>query len=155
MAAWWKRLIYSFVSTVFGAGLCGAAAAANVVISNAHGHLSTMGLWTEILAFDPWVIFLSLFGWLLASPLILLVRNVRGWRFWMYWVVGICLGPTIVLLVNWIATTRGFSLAGIPGGLNAAVYLAGAISGLSSLIYLLLLRQSQTRATHCTSAAVV
>jgi hypothetical protein len=155
MVSWWKRFIYSFVSAVLGAGVSGACGAAQQVVSNAHGHLSAMAVWTAILFFDPWVIALSLPGWFLALPLVFLVRNVRGWRFWMYWVVGICLGPTIVLLVNWIATTRGFSLAGIPGGLNAAVYLAGAISGLSSLIYLLLLRQSQTRATHCTSAAVV
>ena len=155
MAAWWKRLIYSFVSTVFGAGLCGAAAAANVVISNAHGHLSTMGLWTEILAFDPWVILLSLFGWLLALPLILLVRNVRGWRFWMWWAVGICIGPAIIEVVNWIAAMKGFSLAGIPGGLNTALWLSGAISGLSSLLYLLIIRRSQVPESLPESAALV
>jgi len=148
MVAWWKRLIYSFVSAVLGAGVSGACGAAQQVVSNAHGHLSAMAVWTAILFFDPWVIALSL-------PLVLLVRNVRGWRFWMYWIIGTCFGPAIVLIVNWIAAMRGFSLAGVPGGLTAAIYLAAAISGLSSLIYLLLLRRGQSQAAFRASAAVV
>ncbi len=155
MVAWWKRLIYSVVSAVLGAGACGAAAAAEQVVANAHGHLSAMGMWTAILFFDPWVVALSVPGWFLSLPLVLLVRNVRGWRFWMYWLIGICFGPAIVVLVNWIAGMRGFSLAGIPGGIKAALYLACAISALSSLIYLLLLRRGQTRAAFHASEAVV
>ena len=155
MVAWWKRLIYSFVSAVLGAGVSGACGAAQQVVSNAHGHLNAMAVWTAILFFDPWVVALSLPGWFVALPLVLLVRDVRRWRFWMYWIVGICFGPVIVLGVSWIAAARGFSLAGVPGGPMAAVYLAGAISGLSSLIYLLLLRRSQTRAAIRASAAVV
>ena len=154
MVALWKRLIYSFVSAVLGAGVGGAGAAAQQVVSNAHGHLSAMAVWTAILFFDPWVIALSLPGWFLALPLVLLVRNVRGWRFWMYWIIGICFGPAIVLIVNWIATMRGFSIAGIHGGLTAAAYLAAAISGLSSLIYLLLLRHGQARSALRASEAV-
>ena len=155
MVAWWKRWIYSFVSAVLGAGLCGAAAASQQVVANAHGHLNAESLWTAILFFDPWVITLSLPGWLLALPLVFLVRNLRGWRFWMYWAIGICIGPLIVLLVDRIAASRGLALAGIPGGLSSAYYLATAISGLSSLIYLLLLRRGQTRAELHASAAMV
>jgi hypothetical protein len=155
MVAWWKRLIYSFVSAVLGAGLCGAAAASQQVVANAHGHLNAEALWTSILFFDPWVITLSLPGWLLALPLVLLVRNVRGWRFWIYWAIGICIGPLIVLLVERVAASRGFVLAGMPGGSDAAFYLATAISALSSLIYLLLVRRGQTRAEFHPSAAVV
>ena len=155
MVVWWKRLIYSFVSAVLGAGASGALGAAQQVVSNAHGHLSAMAVWTAILFFDPWVVALSLPGWFLALPLVLLVRSVRGWRFWMLWIIGIALGPVIVLVVNWIALLQGLSLAGIPGGLTAAIYLSAAISGLSSLIYLLILRRGQTRAAFQASAAVV
>ena len=155
MVAWWKRVIYSFVSAVLGSGVSGAFGAAQQVMNNAHGHLSAMAVWTAILFFDPWVIALSLPGWFLALPLVLLVRDVRGWRFWMYWVVGIIFGPVIVLIVNWIASMRGFSLAGIPGGLTSAIYLAATISGLSSLIYLLIVRRGQTREALRASAAVV
>ena len=155
MVAWWKRLIYSFVSAVLGAGLCGAAAASQQVVANAHGHLNAEALWTAILFFDPWVITLSMPGWLLALPLVILVKNVLGWRFWMYWAIGICFGPLIVFLVERIAASRGFVLAGIPGGLDAAYYLATAISALSSLIYLLLLRRGQVSASMRASPAVV
>jgi hypothetical protein len=155
MVAWWKRLIYSLVAAVLGAGISGACGAAQQVVTNSHGHLSAMAVWTAILFFDPWVIALSLPGWLLALPLVLLVTNVRGWRFWVYWIIGIAFGPAIVLVVNSVAAAQGFSLAGIPGGLSAATYLAAAISGLSSLIYLLILRRGQTQAAFHTSAAVV
>jgi len=155
MVAWWKRLIYSFVSAVLGAGVSGALGAAQQVVSNSHGHLTTMAVWTAILFFDPWVVALSLPGWFLALPLVLLVRNVRGWRFWMFWIIGISFGPVIALIVNWIALQQGFSLAGIPGGLTSAICLSAAISGLSSLIYLLILRRGQTRAIFRASTAVV
>jgi hypothetical protein len=155
MVAWWKRLIYSLVSAVLGAGVCGAGAAAEQVVSNAHGHLSAEALWTAIVFFDPWVIALSFPGWLVALPLVLLIKNVRGWRFWMYWAIGICIGPAIVVVVEWIAASRGLMLAGIPGGLATAYLLSAAISGLSSLLYLLLVRRGQTRAEFRASAAVV
>ena len=54
-----------------------------------------------------------------------------------------------------IAASRGFTLAGIPGGMTAAYYLSAAISGLSSLLYLLLVRRGQTRAEFRASAAMV
>ena len=155
MVAWWKRLIYSFVSAVLGAGLCGAAAASQQVVTNARGQLTAEALWTAILFFDPWVVTLSMPGWLLALPLVLLVRSVLGWRFWLYWAMGICIGPLIVLVAERIAASRGLALAGIPGGSDAAFYLATAISALSSLIYLLLLRRGQARDEIHESVAVV
>ncbi len=151
MVPWWKRLIYSLISTVVGAGVSGACAAAQQVIANSHGHLSGMGVWTAILFFDPVVIALSLPGWLLGVPLVLLVTNIRGWRFWMYWAIGIAIGPLLVLAV---AVYWGPGFAGLPGNSMSPVYLAGAISGLTSLIYLLLLRMGQARAALHESAAI-
>jgi hypothetical protein len=146
MVAWWKRLIYSLVSAVLAAGICGACIAAEQFLSNPHRHLSAVGLWTAILFFDPWVIILSLPGWALGIPIVLLVKNIRGWRFWMYWAIGICFGPAIVLAVAFYSATRGASFAGFPGNSMSVVYLAAAISGLTALIYLMLLRSGQNRA---------
>jgi hypothetical protein len=143
MVPWWKRLIYSLVSAVLGAGVSGACGAAQQFIANSRGHLNAMGLWTAILFFDPWVIVMSLPGWALAVPIVLLVRNIRGWRFWMYWAIGICLGPAIILAV---ALYSGPGFAGLPGNSMSLVYLAGAISGLTTLLYLVLLRRGQARA---------
>jgi hypothetical protein len=152
MVPWWKRLIYSLVSAVVGAGVSGACAAAQQFVANSHGHLSAMGLWTAILFFDPWVIVLSLPGWVLAIPIVLLVRNIRGWRFWMYWAVGILIGPVLIMAV---ALYSGPGLGGLPGGSMSLLYLATAISALTTLIYLLLLRRGQARASVQASAAVV
>ena len=151
MVPWWKRLIYSLISTVAGAGVSGACAAAQLVIANSHGHLSAAGLWMMILSFDLWIIIPSLVVWVLALPIVLLVRNIRGWRFWMYWAIGIAIGPAVVLVV---ALYTGPGFAGILGSSMSAVYLAGAVSGLTTLIYLLLLRLGQARAALHESAAV-
>jgi hypothetical protein len=149
MVPWWKRLIYSLVSAVLGAGVSGAGAAAQQFIANSRGHLHPMGLWTAILFFDPWVIMLSLPGWALAIPIVLLVKNIYGWRFWMYWVIGLCLGPAIILAV---ALYTGPGLGAIPFGSTSLVYLAAAISGLTTLLYLLRLRRAQATAAVQASA---
>ncbi len=149
MVPWWKRLIYSLVSAVLGAGVSGACAAAQQFITTSRGHLSAMGFWTAILFFDPWVIVVSLPGWVLAIPIVLLVKNIRGWRFWMYWAIGVCIGPALILGV---ALYSGPGLAAIPGGATSLIYLAAAISGLTTLLYLLLLRRGQARAAAHASA---
>ena len=151
MVTWWKRLIYSLVSAVVGAGVSGACAAAQQVIANSRGHLSAIGLWTVILSFAPWVIILSLPGWALAVPIVLVVRNIRGWRFWMYWVIGSCIGPALILAVSLYS---GPGLAGFGGNSMSLFYLAAAISGLTTVIYLLLLRRAQAQASVQASATV-
>ncbi len=153
MVSWWKRLIYSLVSAVLGAGVSGACAAAQQVNANSHGHLSAMGLWMVILSFAPWVIILSLPGWALGVPFVLLVTNIRAWRFWMYWAIGLCIGPALILAV---ALYSGPGLAGFPGSNSMSLfYLAAAISGLTTLIYLILLRRAQAQASVPANATVV
>lgn len=154
MVSWWKRLIISFVSSVVGSAVCGAGIPLEQAVASPHSHLTAMSLLTTIVFFDPLVIVASLCGWLVALPLVLFVTNVHGWRFWMFWVIGIGFGPAIISLVNWVAATRGLALADFTGGLSPALYVSAAISGFSSLIYLLLLRRSQTRAALRASAAV-
>ncbi len=155
MIAWWKRLIYSLVGVVLGAALPGAWIAAQPFFHNSGAHLSAIAMLTAILFFDPWVITLSLPGWVLALPLILLVRQVQGWRFWMYWGIGICFGPAMILGIGLYSAARAPSFAGFPASYASTAYLSGAISGLASLIYLLLLRRAQTRAAYRDEAAVV
>jgi hypothetical protein len=143
MVPWWKRLIYSLVSAMLGAGLSGAWFAAQEFVASSHGRISAMGLLTAILFFDAWLVVLSLPGWFLAIPVVLLVKNIHGWRFWIYLAIGICFGPVLILVVSWYAATRGLSLAGFAG--VSIVYISGVVSGLTTLLYLLLLRRAQAR----------
>lgn len=155
MVAWWKRLVYSLIGVALGAGLAGAWVASQQFGQNADGRFNAMALLTTILFFDSWVIALSLPGWVLAIPIVLLVKNVARWRFWMYWAIGICLGPAMILAIGFYSAARGLRFAGLFGNYATTVYMAGAVSGLASLIYLLLLRRAQMRAAHSESAAVV
>ena len=142
---WWKRLIYSLVSIVLGAGLCGAGIEAQEFMAHSHGRVTAIGLFTAILFFDGWVILLSLPGWFLAIPIVVAVKDIRGWRFWMYLAIGICFGPALILGLAFYSALRAPSFAGSPEISLSPVYVAGAVSGLSTIVYLLLLRTAQAR----------
>ncbi len=148
MVPWWKRLVYSLGSVVVGAGVSGALVSAKEFVTNAHGHLSAMGLTVAVLDFDCWVVILSLPGWMLAIPIVLMVRNISGWRFWIYWVLGSCFGPMLVLGIALYSAVRAANFEAFPGNAASVVYLAGAISCLTTLLYLLLLRRGQTLAMY-------
>jgi hypothetical protein len=62
------------------------------------------------------------------------------------------IGPVLIMAV---ALYSGPGLGGLPGGSMSLLYLATAISALTTLIYLLLLRRGQARASVQASAAVV
>jgi hypothetical protein len=151
MVPWWKRLLYSLLSVMLGAGLSGAWVAAREFIANSHGRISAIALSTTILFFDSWVVLLSLPGWLLAIPVVLLVKNIRGWRFWMFWGLGVCFGPALILGASLYTALGAAAFAGFSRDLLPLTFMAGAVSGLTTLIYLLLLRWSQARSLLRTS----
>jgi hypothetical protein len=145
MVPWWKRLVYSLISTVIGAAACGSVVVIPQFLSNAHNRISTMGLLTGVIYFDTWVVVLSVPGWLLAIPIVLLVKNIRGWRFWMYCAIGVLFGPALILAIGFYSALRAPSFAGFPGDSMSVVYIATAVSGLATFLYLVLLRSAQNR----------
>ena len=153
--AWWKRLLYSLLSMVVGAGVCGAVIAAKEFLDNAHGHISAMGLLTAVVYFDTWVVLLSVPGWLLAIPIVLLVRNIRGWRFWVYCAIGACFGPALILAVALFSAVRAPNFAGFPGDSMSVVYMAGAVSTVTTLLYLVKLRIAQNQSSVRAGATTV
>lgn len=155
MVPWWKRLIYSLVSVALGAGISGAWVAAQETIAQSHGRISAMGLLTAILFFDSWVLLLSLPGWVVAIPVVLLVRNIRGWRFWMYWGLGIAFGPALIYAVSVYSAFREQNFESSAMGSVSSVAMAGAVSGLTALFYLLLLRRGQMEPCEEPSETVV
>lgn len=155
MVPWWKRLIYSLVSVLVGAGVAGAVVTANELATNAHGHISALGLTVAVLGFDCWVVAFSLPGWLLAIPIVLLIKNIGGWRFWMYWLIGSCFGPALILAVGLNNGLRSTNFDLFFHNAMSMMRLAAPISCLTTLLYLLLLRRGQARAAMQEDVAAV
>jgi integral membrane sensor domain MASE1 len=99
---------------------------------------------------------LCLVGCVFTVPVVLMITNIRGWRFWFYWALGSSYGPLLMLalcalvffLVPHGPNDRWFRPELLP-----LVYLAAAVSSLTSLFYLLLLRRAQDRAARKTAGA--
>src|ERR1700691_4565995 len=96
MLSWWKRLLYSFASVLGGAGLVGVFATCRDTLVTWNGHFDlgrsivSVGI---ILAF-------SLPGWMIAIPIVVLVKNFGGWRLWVWGAAGFCIGPAFIFAVG-------------------------------------------------------
>lgn len=143
MVRWWKRLFYSLISVVIGAGICGGFVVSQQMIANPHMPFSPQAWLGSIVFFDYWVVLLSLPGWLLAIPAVLLVRDLRRRRFWLYLALGSCIGPVLILGIAFYSALSAPNFAGFPRNSMSTAYLAAGISFLTTLIYLLLLRRAQ------------
>lgn len=140
---WWKRLFYSLISVVIGAGFCGAFVVSQQMIANPHRPFSPQAWFGSIVFFDYWVVLLSLPGWLLAIPAVLLVKDLSGWRFWVYLALGSCIGPVLILGIASYFALSAPRFVGFPQNSMPTAGLAAGISCLTTLIYLLLLLRAQ------------
>jgi hypothetical protein len=143
MVRWWKRLFYSLISVVIGAGICGGFVISQQMIANPHMPFSPQAWFGSVVFFDYWVVLLSLPGWLLAIPAVLLVRDLRRWRFWVYLALGSCVGPVLIFGIAFYSALSAPSFAGLPQNSVSAACLAAGISFVTTLLYLLLLRRAQ------------
>ncbi len=84
-------------------------------------------------------------GWLLALPMVLLVKRVDGWRFWAIWAMGTAIGPVVLIgfdLREWLAGGRAGRLADF----GSSFHWTGAwVAAVAALVYLLLVRRAQRR----------
>ena len=133
MVSRWKKLAYSFGSVMVG------TATFATVLGVSSGHPAAGGTFVMFGA--------AIACWMIAIPVILMIKNISGWRFWLYLGIGSCCGPIIVfveILVPFIrhATHTQNSAVGfvtlITLGLFAIPFFVG------SLTYLLWLRKAQT-----------
>lgn len=130
MLPWQKRLAYSFVSVLLGGGIVGIAASSLDALRPPGAHLDVM----RVLAPTCVVIIASLCGWLVAIPVILLVRDYSAWRLWAWGAVGICIGPAVGLALYRILSgpvSNGFVAAA-----SGFMLLSLAVSTLSTCAYL-------------------
>ena len=134
----WKRLAFSLLSVM-------AASAAFTGLSLLLPGTSKAPI-ESFLVITLVISLVSLQGWLVALPLILLINNISGWRFWMYLGIGSSIGPVITylgILVPFLDSYKGhYSQA------PAVIVMLGVsfvISCLATTSYLLLLRGAQFR----------
>src|SRR5579863_1656979 len=140
MVPWWKKIGISMVSWAAGAILGAAIMVLQMLITDPPP-ISRMGESLLALAsLAPVFLALSFTGWLIAIPLVLLVKGFCRWRFWVYLGLGTCIGPALWLLSR-ILTEKGdarFDLAAMP-------YQAIVVPFLAALVYILLFRRAQAR----------
>jgi hypothetical protein len=150
MVAWWKRLLFSLVSMVVAAVLCLGSLVLESVIKSHPG--SFRG--SEVILTVGVTVGFCLVAWIFSVPVVLIITNIHGWRFWLYWFLGSCIGPMLMLALSalvFFLVPHGPNEQWFHPELLSLVYLAAAISSLTSLLYLLLLRWAQGRAARKTN----
>jgi hypothetical protein len=149
MVPWWKRLAYGLIGWVVSLGVVGIPVSIWVftqdppITQNPHirsGLVSVVfGFLGFCLLYLISALAVSVFGWFLGIPYVLLVRSSIGWRFWIYLAIGSGIGPALVL---YAVLTRTSS----PGSTTddyVNFCISAAVSSITTLIYLLLLRRTQ------------
>ena len=135
MVAWWKRLLFSLASVVAAAAVClGSLIVVEVALKRQTAiiHSSEVALTVGV------TVALCLVGWVISTPLVLMVRNVPGGRFWIYWAVGSCVGPLLMLglfAAVFFLVPHSPNEQWIRPELWPLVYLAAAISSITSIFY--------------------
>lgn len=145
MVPWWKRLSYGLLGWLIATCVAGLLASIWMFTHfPAKRSVTVSDVLSFLLLFLISALAVSVFGWLLGIPYVLLVRSSRGRRFWIYLAVGSAIGPVLVLGPLLYSFLTGSSSGNQP---ITGPYLSGGISvvisGLSTLIYLLLLRRAQ------------
>ena len=143
MESRWKRLLCSLLSVAMAGMLYGGFVYGPTFLAHP---FSVAGL-NRFVEYTGFVWYLSLPGWLVASPIVLVVKNYRGWRAWVYWAAGSCIGPvlaTVPILLDFAPDSPADSPAnGFWRGEGGTFLFAAAISTLTTLIYLALVHWSQ------------
>lgn len=134
MVPWWKRLIYSFISALIGGSVVGAIASCRDALREGHLDLSRVVLSTCI------VLVASLPGWIIAIPIVLVLKAYGGWRLWACAVAGVCIGPVVILAVAAYGFLTDPRASGFAQGSAVFLVLSGAVSMLATTVYLVLVR---------------
>ncbi len=137
-----KRMALSLISAALGIVICtGLVALYSTARSAPVNSTRTIKAFPAFFFyFGVVAVYFAFPGWVLALPAVLWFTEVRD-RFWRLFVLGAAIGPvTLLLELSW---HRELHVRGI--GDLAIILPATTISAFSTLLYLWLLRRSQTR----------
>jgi hypothetical protein len=130
----WKRISYSFVSVLFGGTVVGIGASLRDNFANPKAHVDPVSLLISTCI----VAIASLSGWLVALPIVLLVRDYSRWRIWLWGAVGICIGPGVVIGMASYGFITERNSADFFTAIAGFLLLATLVSALSTCTYLFL-----------------
>ena len=136
MLPWYKRLIYSFVSVVVGGGVVGAVATCREALVDPASHLNPRGILVGACIFLGF----ALPGWLVALPIVIVVRDYSGLRLWIWGITGVCIGPSLIFALVVCEFLMVPQSERDLYGLSVFMVLAFAVSSLTTAMYLLLVR---------------
>lgn len=131
---WWKRLIYSFISVIVSGSFVGTVVSCRDALLD--GYLHPM----QVFVGGCIVALFSLPGWLVAIPIVVIVKDYSGWRLWACAIAGVCIGPVLILGLAIYAYLTNPRSSGFAQGSSVFLVLATAVSVLATIIYLLLAR---------------
>jgi hypothetical protein len=119
--------------------LCCLALALRGVVSlhqpfHLHGFLRFMGYGGTMLLLFSWP------GWVAAVPAVLWLTDLRSWRFWVILALGTAIGPLTELVELAVLSHGRWKI-----GWFAVLFFPTIVAGISTLLYLLLLRGLQRR----------
>jgi hypothetical protein len=132
-----KRILLSIL------GVAGAAILSGAGMAIIDAHAGAPKAFESALYYPLTVFCFSLPGWLIGLSFVLTIEKIGRWRFWMYLAIGAGIGPSLMAAVGtftWLTSTNFVGWA--PEAKNL-VWLGFAVSTLTTLIYLLLLRRCQ------------
>ena len=154
MVAWWKRLLFSLESMIAASVLC---LACMLLVTSLKSHSANIHS-SEVLLTVAVLVGFCLIGWVISIPAVLIIRNASGGRFWLYWILGSSVGPLLMLLLFaavFVFMPHSPDAQWFNPAYQSMVYFATALSSLTSLFYLLLLRWAQRRAVRVSAAATL
>ena len=132
-----KRILLSIL------GVAGAAILSGVGMAIMDAHDGAAMAFQSALYYPLSVFCFSLPGWLIGLPFVLTIENIARWRFGMYLAIGAGIGPSVMAALGTFTWLTSTNFAGWAPEAKNLVWLGFAVSALTSLIYLLLLRRCQ------------
>lgn len=139
MVPWWKKLLISLVGWIAGAVLGAVVMVAQALVTDPPPMSRAGESLVAFASLAPLLTLVSLPGWVVAIPLVLVAKSFCRWRFWAWLAAGTAIGPVLWLVWSLVTTKGKIDVATMP----AQCFV---ISFLGSLVYLRLLLRAQARA---------
>lgn len=95
----------------------------------------------ECLYFESVTFLCSLPGWFIAIPVVLFVSNFSGWRFWAMLALGAGIGPFVMFAIALYFQVISPNPSHHAPGARNLVFLATAVSTLTTALYLVVVRR--------------